>query len=173
MSLSLWNAYADAETSDNLLTYSVKSNSASTLFDSVSINSATGTLTLNSASSASGRATIVVEATDANGLKTETSVVVDVNRTNVAPVLTMSITAGSMADQWVITGQVSDSDDNFSDMFIVLSQLIEARVSIEANGQFSYTFMMPTGVTFGEVKGITQDIQGQLSNAIYVEAGVA
>ena len=64
VAISLWGSYADAENGASGLTYSIKSNSAPSLFDSVSINQATGTLTVNAAAGATGRAAITLSGTD-------------------------------------------------------------------------------------------------------------
>ena len=82
VAISLWGLYADAENGASGLTYSIKSNSAPSLFDSVSINQATGTLTVNAAAGATGRAAITLSATDSNGISTDSSMTVDVDHVN-------------------------------------------------------------------------------------------
>jgi glucose/arabinose dehydrogenase len=77
--IDLFAAFADAEDADTELTYSVVSNSNSSLFDSVTVDGATGKLTLNYAPTATGTAQLAVKATDTGGLSTTTNFTVSVS----------------------------------------------------------------------------------------------
>ena len=90
VAISLLTGFADSESGSSGMTYSIVSNSNSALFDSASIDPSSHELVLNAADSASGRANIVVRATDAGGLSVDTTITVDVNYENQARRSTIS-----------------------------------------------------------------------------------
>ena len=77
--INLFDAFADAETQDDGLSYGITDNTTQALFDAVSINSATGELTLDYAATGIGSSDITVSATDPEGLSVETTFTVNVN----------------------------------------------------------------------------------------------
>ncbi len=167
--VSLWDAFADAESSDSQLVYSLLSNSNSSLFDSVSIKSSTGQLILNSAANVSGRAELTISATDSQGLVTSFNTTVDVSRTNIIPTLTMTVTESS-SNVWTIEGWVNDSDDEVQDTFVQLTGLITQRVSVDATGYFVFVYR-PSSTVSGFIWGSTIDLQGIESEEDWVEIG--
>jgi len=98
--IDLFSAFDDAEDSDSSLTYTVQSNTNTSLFTSTNINGAQGTLTLNYAPDANGTANITVRATD-TGFPVqfvETTFTADISEVNDAPVLV----AGSVDNLTVV-----------------------------------------------------------------------
>jgi hypothetical protein len=85
-SINLFTAFADTETADAGLTYTLVSNSNPALFSSTGITS--GNLNLTYAANANGNANLTVRATDPGGLFVETSFTVTVTPVNDAPVAT-------------------------------------------------------------------------------------
>ncbi|MCE9545179.1 MAG: hypothetical protein K8T25_06645 [Planctomycetia bacterium] len=76
--ISLWDNFQDPTDSDSQLTYTVISNSNSSLVTSTSIDSTHGNLNLSFAANANGNADIVVRATDTGGLHVDSTVHVHV-----------------------------------------------------------------------------------------------
>ena len=141
--ISLHSVFEDAEDTDAQLTYTVESNDDPSLFDSVSINSTTGELILNTASNESGRANLVVKATDQDGLSVQSNLTVDVDRQNDAPVILSATATDLGSHQWIIEGWVEDDDNNLDDMFVILDgQFVNQRVSVSVNGYFYYEFIL-------------------------------
>ncbi|MDN5205274.1 T9SS type A sorting domain-containing protein [Fulvivirgaceae bacterium BMA10] len=79
--IDLFATFDDVEDADNLLTYTIESNTNPGLFDNVTIDDVLGTLTLDFADNSNGVAEITVRATD-----TETLFVDDVFTVNVAAI---------------------------------------------------------------------------------------
>ena len=78
--IDLWSAFADFESADSALTFSVTANSNTSLFSAVSVDNATGTLTLDYQATAFGVANITVRATDPSGATVDASFQVAINR---------------------------------------------------------------------------------------------
>ncbi len=83
--IDLSNAFSDIEDTPQQLTYSVVSNTNSSLFSSTPISQQNGTLILNYALNAYGQADITVRATDTGGLHSDTAFHVTVNAVNDQP----------------------------------------------------------------------------------------
>ncbi len=137
-------AFADAETPDASLVYSITSNSNTGLFASTSISA--GLLTLDYAPQANGSATIVVRATDLGGLWIEDSFNVNVNSVNDAPVALAD--AYSVNEDGVLTVAAAgvlanDSDPNDSPANVLSATLVDnvdnGTLVLNANGSFTYT----------------------------------
>lgn len=164
VAISLWNAFADAETADHQLTYQVVSNTNPTLFDAVSINSTTGNLTLNAASGASGRSEITVRATDAAGLSVTTTFAANINSTTVNPYLTyVVIPEGYNAFRFV--GEVSD-DQPVEGLLVVFTGALSLRASVQADGSFEFVVVLDEEDEGGSVWGVVLDGDGLSSNSV-------
>jgi len=85
--IDLFPAFADVNTPDNQLVYTITGNTNPALFTStvIQVNPLTGTLTLDYAADAFGAADITVRATDPSGAFVETTFSVTVNSVNDAP----------------------------------------------------------------------------------------
>jgi hypothetical protein len=134
--MSLWSAFSDAETADNLLIYSLVSNSDPSLFDTVSINSTTGNLVINAAASVSGRSSITVRATDAGGLSALATFSVLVNYTNLAPELHFEVDSVGY-DTWRIFGYVLD-DGIVEGLIVRFYGVVDVRATVQADGTFDF-----------------------------------
>jgi hypothetical protein len=141
--INLWSAFDDIESGAQGLTFSVQSNSAANLFDNVQINSSTGQLTLNGAANALGRARIVIRATDSAGLFVETVATIDVNRTNAAPVIYNVYTTPLGGGTYLITGNVSDADDDVKYFAIDFWGFYVTRSGVDENGSFEIALSAP------------------------------
>lgn len=163
--ISLWSAFGDAESADSALTYSIQSNSSPSLFDTVQINSSTGQLVVNSAASATGRARIVVRATDPGGLFTETMATIDVNRSNLAPVISNVYISYVGGDTYSITGTVTDGDDDVEDFTMYFWGVYVTRSGIDEDGNFEIALAVPDGY-WGTEYMTTFDPHGLQSNVV-------
>jgi hypothetical protein len=141
--ISLWSAFGDGENGNTGLTYTIRSNSASGLFDDVHINASTGQLILNSAATVSGRARIVIRATDSGGLFTENTATIDVNRANQAPVISNVWFSNVGSGTWIIQGSVTDADDDERYFTINAWGIASARTWVDDNGDFEFAIYVP------------------------------
>jgi hypothetical protein len=171
MAMSLLSGFGDVETGSSGLTYSIASNSDASLFDSVAINQSTKELVVNAASNASGRANIVIRATDANGLTVDTTVTVDVNRENSAPEIQNYMVSLLAANTWLISGDVVDGDDNVANFIVQFSGLVETRSAVDENGHFEFAVILPEG-SWGYEQAVTYDPQGAMSNVPEADIGI-
>lgn len=167
---SLTDWFDDAESGSSGLTYSIVSNSASELFDSATINSTTNSLVLNSALSASGRAEITVRATDSGGLFVDSTVIVDVNYENRMPELDV-VPNYVGGNTWVISGTVSDPDDDLTGLIVEFSGEIQMRASVDEDGNFEFAVILEPDA-WGEVEAVTHDSHGVASNVVYFMVGI-
>jgi hypothetical protein len=138
VAISLAANFGDLESGGNGLTYTIRSNSNASLFDTSTINPTTKQLVLNAASGVSGRATIVLRATDPNGLFVDSPVTVDVNRENLAPEIwnfDISHVGGSL---YVVSGDVFDPDDDVSDFIVKFWNVFDIRSAVNQNGHFEF-----------------------------------
>lgn len=164
VAILLWDVFDDEEDTDAQLTYSVKSVSDPTLLDSYSIDPVTGTLIVNGftppgGGQVSGRTEVTVEAEDSSGQTVESTVTIDLHRTNHAPTLTASATHAGRND-WTISGWMTDPDDtNLDNFWVVLSGAFNAIVSVAEDGFYSYTSTLPS-YGFSEVFISANDPQG-------------
>lgn len=159
VAVSLAGHFGDQENGGSGLTYSILSNSDASLFDSVVLNQTTKQLVLNSADSVTGRATIVVRATDANGLTTDTTLTIDVNRENQPPEI-LDLSIGHVGfGTWVISGRVVDPDDDVADFIINFSGVFEIRSAVDQNGEFLFAVIVDPGL-MGTEEIVTTDPHG-------------
>jgi hypothetical protein len=161
VSISLYDDFQDAETPDSQLTYQIVGNSNSAIFETASINSTTGILTLNSAAGQSGRSTVTVKATDAAGLWTTTSYVIDVNYTNQIPILDFEVLPCEGTTFWVV-GSVLDDDLNLEGLYVDFYGAFNVRASVEADGSFEFYIVVPMS-NWGTVTGTVTDLQNGIS----------
>ena len=83
--IDLFASFADTEDVDASLTYTITSNTNQGLFSTTPIDGSAGTLTLDYAPNTYGTASITVRATDSGGAIVESTFLVTVNSTNLAP----------------------------------------------------------------------------------------
>jgi hypothetical protein len=169
VAISLWNGFADNENGASGLSYSIRSNSAPSLFDSVSINHATGELIVNAASGASGRAKITVSATDAGGISTDSSISVDVDYVNQPPIILYPLAEALPAHTWLISGVVSD-DDDVTDLIVEFYGVFETRAAVYPDGRFEFAIILDDD-PYGWEFAVTHDLQGLESNTVSVIIG--
>jgi hypothetical protein len=117
--INLFDAFADAETPDSGLSYSVTANSNPGL---VSTSLSSGNLSLAYAANAFGTANLTVRATDPGGLFVDTSFTVNVTAVNDAPVVNLTSTSQSiLSSNSLISGiTVSDIDAGTSPVSVTL-----------------------------------------------------
>ncbi|MEZ6056154.1 MAG: DUF2341 domain-containing protein [Planctomycetaceae bacterium] len=118
--INLWGSFADVETADNQLTFSIVGNTNTSLFTSVTPNNTTGELTLDYAPNQFGTSDITVRATDAGGLFVETTFRVTVNSVNDTP--TTSGIADVTVDEDAVN-TVINLWDSFADVETADNQL--------------------------------------------------
>ncbi len=162
--LSLWDAFADAETADNQLNYQVISNSNAALFDSTSINSATGSLVLNAAAGASGVSEITVRATDAAGLSVVETFHIHVNHANQRPTLDFEVMPVGYRT-WLFVGNVYD-DDDVEGLIVTFSGATPIRATVAADGSFEFAIILDDDVS-GSEWGTVADREGLWSYSLY------
>jgi hypothetical protein len=169
--VSLYDVFDDYEDGSSGLSYSILSNSNSSLFDSASIDQQSGDLVLNTAASALGRARITVQATDSSGQSVVSTLTVDVDRDNLAPYI--DITAYTVgANTWIIEGNVTDGDDVVDESWIVwLDGVFSTRVVLDENGHFEIAVIVDPEWTEVDEWGWTFDPHGEQSNYSYTEVG--
>jgi hypothetical protein len=171
VAISLWDAFDDAEDSSSGVTYSIKSVSDPSLFDTASINQSTGELTLNAASGVSGRATIVVCATDSGGLSVTTSTTVDVDRENQPPYISEYLAVLAGANTWIISGRVTDPDDDTTGWLVEFYGVFETRAAVWPDGRFEFAVILDPN-DWGWESAITHDPHGLASNVPSVFIGL-
>jgi hypothetical protein len=134
----------------------------------VSVNSSTSELVLNSVSALSGRARIVVRATDAGGLTVDSTITVDVNRANEAPQI-QNYCIGSMGfGLFLVSGDVIDGDDDISNFIVDLWNVFEIRAAVDETGHFEFAIEIPNN-TWGIEYAITRDPHGDVSDTHWDE----
>jgi hypothetical protein len=129
------------------LTYTILSNSDPSLFDTFSINSSTKSLVLNTASDATGRAEIVVRATDAGGLSVDTTITIDVNRENQPPEICNLGIIDIAIGVWRVSGDVVDPDDDVGHFIVEFSNTFNTRAATDQTGHFEFiVYLAPEAV---------------------------
>lgn len=86
--IPLFPAFADAETADSALAFTVIENTNPDMFDAITIDAATGALTLDYAADALGKAELTIRATDQDGLYVDTAFRVTLHTVNTPPTTT-------------------------------------------------------------------------------------
>jgi hypothetical protein len=171
VTISLSPSFSDAENGGSGLTYSILSNSNASLFDTASINQSTKQLVLNAASGVSGRATIIVRATDSGGLFVDTLLTVDVNRQNQAPIISNFFILNVGPNTWIVEGDVSDADDDVSNFIVYFSNVFVTRAAVDENGHFEFAIILDDE-TWGFEYAVTYDPHGLQSNVDSCEVGL-
>ena len=164
--LSLFDAFDDAEDDDDDLTYSIVYNSNPDLFDSVDIDGVNGELTLDFAFDEFGEALLTIRATDSNGLIVDTTLEVNVESTNQAPVISNFVVWDEGDDVWTIEGRVTDVDDDVEGMVVTLGGVLaeyNLTATVQADGTFSVTKIL-AGLSYGVATAQTEDDEGAESN---------
>lgn len=161
---SLWDAFDDVETSDGQLQFRVVSNSNTDLVLSTVIDDAQGTLSVTLDPGMVGSAAIGVEAVDTGGLKTGTTIGVEVVGDNNTPQIEGFVADGGNAPTWVFSGRVTD--ENPGGRIVVFGGLLDGQTATtNEDGTFSITVQI-TGI--GTVSAQTMDPQGSTSPPVYV-----
>jgi hypothetical protein len=165
VAVSLLQSFDDAESGGSGLTYSIVSNTNASLFDVASINP-TNQLILNAASGISGRANLLIRATDPAGLFTESPITVDVNRENQLPEI-QDFYIGSVGyDTWVVSGRVVDPDDDVSEFIVRFYGVFDIRCAVDEEGAFEFAVILD-GEGFEYEYAITTDPHGLSSPEVF------
>lgn len=158
--LTLFDKFADAETADGNLTYSVQANTNPSLFTATSIQPVTGNLTLDYAPDQNGNATLTIRATDAAGGFVDAAFTVTVNPINDRPTFTAvnppSVPANSPAQtvlNWAAfnAGVANESGQTatYSVGNISNAGFFSAGPSVSPSGTLTYT---PASGAYGSVR---------------------
>jgi hypothetical protein len=166
VAISLLAGFGDMESGSSGLTYSITSNSNPELFDTVNLDLSSNSLVVNAASGATGRATIVITATDASGLSTTSTVTIDVNRENLPPEIINFVVSGIGLDTYVISGQVVDPDDDVSNFIVNFSGAFTMRASVDDTGRFLFAAIVDNPNEITEF-AVTTDPHGLSSETVY------
>lgn len=170
--ISIWDAFEDLEDNDGDLTYQILSNSNSALFSSLDIDTENGQLILQSAENAFGTADIVIRATDSGGLYVDAQLNVTVDAVNDAPVISNFSATTEILDIWILTGNVSDVDDNPEGWIVYFYGVLEGyQATVEADGSFELIVQLDPYI-FGETWVQVADIHSALSNTPIQYIGV-
>jgi hypothetical protein len=170
--LSLLSGFGDLESGSGGLVYSIKSISDPSLFDTISINQTTKELVVNAASEATGRATIVIRATDAGGLSVDIPVTVDVNFENQPPSIANLTFANAGAGTWIVSGDVSDPDDDVSNFLVqIFGDVFSIRSAVDENGHFEFSVVLDEEAN-GLEYAVVYDPHGAESNIPFGEIGM-
>jgi hypothetical protein len=171
VAISLPVSFGDLESGGNGLTYSIRSNSNASLFDTATINPSTKQLVLNTVNGVSGRASIVVRATDPNGLFVETPVTVDVSRQNLGPAI-LNFKVTHLGDwSFAVSGDVVDPDDDVSDFIVRLWNVFDLRSAVNENGHFDF-FVVIEDPNWNWEFACTSDPHGLQSQVVYSFVGL-
>jgi hypothetical protein len=172
VALSMLTGFGDVESGSSGLVYSIRSISDPSLFDTVSINQSTKELVVNAASDATGRATVVISATDAGGLSVDIPVTVDVNHENQPPSIANLTFANAGAGTWIVSGDVSDSDDDVSNFIVqIFGDVFSIRSAVDENGHFEFAVVLEEEAN-GLEYAIVYDPHGAQSNIPFGEIGM-
>ncbi len=162
--LSLFDAFDDVEDADDDLTYQILSNSNATLFAGTAIDQALGELTLDFADNAYGQADLVIRATDTGGLFVDTTLSVNVNSVNDAPVITNFFGDPGPSNIWIFSGLVTDVDDDPEGWIVDFFGAMDGeQATVEADGTFELVIQLDYE-TFGNAWVQTEDPHGAESN---------
>ncbi|MCE9552292.1 MAG: hypothetical protein K8T91_02810 [Planctomycetes bacterium] len=170
--ISIWDAFQDLEDDDAELTYTILSNSNSALFSSTDIDVENGQLILQSTENAFGTADIVIRATDSNGLYVDAQLHVNVGSVNDAPVIISFSATTEILDIWILTGHVTDVDDNPEGWIVNFYGVLDGyQATVEADGSFELIVQLDPYI-FGETWVQVADIHSAVSNSPIRYVGV-
>jgi hypothetical protein len=133
------------------------------LLGSAYVNQSTKQLILNTSAGASGRGSITLRATDPGGLTTFTTLTVDVNYDNQPPQITEFSVSFIGSGTWIVSGRVSDADDDVSRFRVHCYGLINRWVAVDEDGWFQFAATI-LDESWGEENAVTHDPHGQQSN---------
>ena len=157
-------AFDDTDNLDSELTYSILGNSNIGLFALAGIDAATGQLTLDYAANMNGSAQISIRATDPSGLSVDTLFTVTVTPVNDAPVMVANT---GMLATGAVSGAITNSELNVTDIDNVSSQITYAITALPANGA-----LLLNGVAMAVNDSFTQsDLDNNL--VVYQPTGTA
>jgi hypothetical protein len=169
--ISLPPQFGDAEIGGSALSYSIVSYTNGELFDLIAVDNTTKQLVVNAADSSSGRSTVVIRATDANGLTVDSVITIDVNYENQRPTIVgLSITEGDF-DIWIVSGRVVDPDDDVSNFIVNFSGVFTIRSAVDDEGNFFFGVPISPG-QYGQEAVVTVDPHGLSSLTHYRDVGV-
>ena len=160
--VSLPNFFQDDQTPSNALTYSVVSDTNSSIFDSLSIDSS-GNLTLNFAANTTGNAALTIRATDANGLSVNTAFNVNVST---APIIGNFGCVNEIGNYWTLAGVVTDYTNNVAGDVVIFGGVLASynlTAVVGADGGFAVTADLP-GLLEGTATARTTGPTGLASN---------
>ncbi len=161
--ISLFAAFDDAEDADSQLTFTILGNTNPSVLDTLSINPTTGVLTVSATSNVSGRTTLTVQATDTQGLTTETDVTIDADYVNLPPVISNFWASQHPGNTWLFTGTVSDPDDDVEGWVVEFGGVFDLRATVDENGYFELAVVLEED-EWGYEWVITTDPHGLESN---------
>jgi hypothetical protein len=168
--ISLADYFGDLENGGSGLTYSLLSQTNEAVFDSLAIDQTTKQLVVNASDSASGRSTVVVRATDANGLIVDATITVDVNYQNQQPIIDELVISDGDYDTVVVFGRVID-DDNVSNFIVNFAGVFNIRAAVDEDGYFCFAVPLSPG-QYGTEEVFTTDPHGLSSLTHYRDVGI-
>jgi hypothetical protein len=166
----LRDLFLDQEDSINNLTFSITSNTNTSLFTSVTISQ--GQLVLALTPDTEGNAAITIRATDSGGLFVETTIYLNVADTLIwipndnPPEITDFIGVENPDGSWTFSGTVSDIDQEVAGMVVTFGGVLENYgfiAIVHEDGTFSLTENFP-GLITGTASARTFDALGMASD---------
>jgi hypothetical protein len=165
--------FADNESGAAGLTYSIKSDSNPGLFDSVAIDAMTHALVVNAAANASGRANITISARDPGGLSTDSTVTVDVNRTNLPPEIIPNVPQQLPGNSWIISAIVTDPDDDMTGRIVTITgSVFTTRAVVQPDHTISFAVALVDDGAWGFEYLTTSDPHGLMSDVSTIFIGL-
>lgn len=161
--ISLYDAFDDAEDADFLLQYDVVGNTNYSVAYGGIVD---GDLQLIFETDAYGTTDMTIRATDTGGLWVETTFTITVNPVNDAPVISGFVCVQMWGDHWALTGSVTDVDDDVEGMVVDFGGVFSSygvSAVVQAGGTFSLTDEF-IGLSTGWATAQTEDDDGALSN---------
>ncbi len=146
-SFALSTFFDDNEDEIDDLSFEIASNSAPSLFDSVTIDEATGELIVNTAAGASGRALIELEATDSSGQSVIQSFVLDVDYANLAPQISHYLAVQEQGNVWAIKALITDPDEDTTGWIVEFYGVETARGTVYEDGWVEIRVELPPGAS--------------------------
>lgn len=171
-SVSLGAVFDDSEDADSALTYSIVSVSEPLLLDLATVHTVSGEFHFSPARYASARVEAVVQATDTGGLSVEETISIDVGAySNQPPIITDYVAESLSYSVWLISGRVSDADEDVVGMIVELTGVINTRAVVREDGTFSVATVIPPAVS-GSLFATVADGQGAASNSPFAWIGL-
>ena len=98
-------------------------------------------------------------------------ITVDVNYDNLAPEISHFLISSAGANTWIISGDISDADDDISNFIVQFHGVFEDRSAVDANGHFAFAVILD-GNTWGTEYAIVDDGHGGVSNEPFCDIGL-